>query len=56
MIGMEKNILVGYGISIVLAIAGMIVQFMMHSRKNWKRRKKYIPKKVKERGFQGIGS
>ena len=47
LIGMEKNILVGYGISIVLAIAGIIVQFMMHSRKIGKKEEVYS-KKVKE--------
>ena len=46
-VGMEKNILVGYGISIVLAIAGIIVQFMMHSRKIGKKEEVYS-KKVKE--------
>ena len=41
LIGMEKNILVGYGISIVLAVAGIIVQFMMHSRKLGKKEEVY---------------
>ena len=43
----EKNNLVGYGISIVLAVAGIIVQFMMHSRKIGKKEEVYS-KKVKE--------
>ena len=47
LIGMEKNNLVGYGISIVLAVAGIIVQFMMHSRKIGKKEEVYS-KKVKE--------
>ena len=47
LMGMEKNILVGYGISIVLAVAGIIVQFMMHSRKIGKKEEVYS-KKVKE--------
>lgn len=45
--GIDKNILAGYGISIVLAVVGIVVQFMMHSKKIGKKEEVYS-KKIKE--------
>ena len=45
--GIDKNMLAGYGISIVLAVVGIVVQFMMHSKKIGKKEEVYS-KKIKE--------
>lgn len=47
-VGVESNSLIAYGICIVLAIIGMVVQFMMHSRKVGKKEKIYSAKVKKD--------
>ena len=38
--GLEGNLLITIGIAVAISIVGMIIQFMMHSRKIGKREKK----------------
>lgn len=46
--GFSEHIMIGYGIGLILMIIGMMVQFMMHSRKVGKKEKLYS-KKIKEK-------